>query len=154
MVLAAFLVLIGLLIEVAWFLSAPGRPLATQLGPAAGSVWLLPAGAVPLLLGIVISGRPREPGGVYATREVILLLACAGAAAASAALVVGVARVWSWPTLAALALAAWGETLLAVGLCVRLAVAAEKRRALFVPGLLCGALLGALHLALVAVVAT
>lgn len=154
MLLAAFLVLIGLLTETAWFLSAPGRPLEAALGPVAGSPWLVPAGAVVLILGLILAGRPREAGGTYATREVVLLLACAVGAGLSAALAVGVARGWSQPTLAAVALGAWGETLLAVGLCVRVAVAEEKRRALFVPGLLGSALLGAAHLALVAVVAT
>jgi hypothetical protein len=152
--LAALLILIGLLAEAAWFLSGTGRPLATSLGPLAGSPWLAVGGALPLLVGLLLAGRGREPGAPYATREVVLLIACAAGAGLTGALLVGVARTWAWPTLAALALGAWGESLLAVGLSVRLAVAEEKRRALFVPGLLGSALLGAAHLALVAVVAT
>ena len=154
MVVAAILVLLGLLVEVAWFLSGEGRPLAASLGPLAGSPWLIPAGAAVVVLGLLLAGRGRAPGERYATRETVLLCAGAGAAGLTGALIVGVARLWPWPALAALALGAWGETLLAVGLAVRLAVASEKRRALFVPGLLLSALLGAVHLALVAVVAT
>lgn len=151
--IAALLILLGLLSGASYLLSGPGRPLAAALGPAAGSPWLVAGGAVALGLGLLVAGREREPGQGYATREVILLLAAASAGGLTVALLVGVARGWSWPTLGALAAGAWAETLLAVALTVILAVAGAKRRPLFLAGLLATVLLGAVHLALIAVVA-
>lgn len=154
MALAALFIILGLVSGAGYLLSGPGRPLAAALGPAAGSPWLVAGGSALLGLGLLLTGRGREPGQAYATREVVLLLAAAAAGGLTLALAVGVARGWSRPTVGVLAAGAWAETLLAVVLAVALAVAAEKRRALFIPGLMAAALLGAFHLALIAVCAT
>lgn len=125
----------------------PG-PLSAPLGPWAGSPALAAAAAGLLLLGVVLLAR----GGAdrpFAIREALLVLSVAGAAAFTVATLLGVNRAWSPETLAALAVGGAGQTLVAVGLAVRVAMLQEKRKLLFVPGAVGAAGLGLVQLLIV-----
>jgi hypothetical protein len=125
----------------------PG-PLSEPLGPWAGSPLLAAGAAVLLLLAVALLAR----GGAerpFAVREALLVLSVAGAAAFTVATLLGVNRGWSPETLAALAIGGAGQTLVAVGLAVRVATLAEKRKLLFVPGALGAAVIGLVQLLLV-----
>jgi hypothetical protein len=95
-------------------------------------------------VGVLILGR-RGEGEAYALREVVLCFAVAAAMAFTAALFVGVARLWSGPTLAVLGGGAALEILVAFGLGVRLALDRDRHTLLFVPGLLGAVGLAALY---------
>ena len=125
----------------------PG-PLADPLGPWAGSPLIAAGAAVLLLLSVVLLAR----GGAerpFAIREALLVLSVAGAASFTVATLLGVNRAWTPETLAALALGGAGQTLVAVGLAVRVAMLREKRKLLFVPGVAGAAALGLVQLLIV-----
>jgi hypothetical protein len=148
---AALMAFAGLALGGLFLLTGAGAPppaatpLSAPLGPLAGSPLLALGGGLLYLLGTLLAGR----GGAerpYAVREVALVLAAGGAAALTAALVVGVARKWTGETLAALAIGALGEALVAVVLSVRVAMLPDKRKLLFVPGFLLTAVVAIVHL--------
>lgn len=125
----------------------PG-PLSAPLGPWAGSPLLAAAAAGLLLLSVLLLAR----GGAdrpFAIREALLALSVAGGAAFTVATLLGVNRAWSPETLAALAVGGAGQTLVAVGLAVRVATLADKRKLLFVPGAIGAAGLGLVQLLIV-----
>lgn len=124
----------------------PG-PLSAPLGLYAGSPLLALGGAALLLLGVALLARggPERP---FAIREALLVFSVAGAAAFTVAALLGVNRAWSPETLAALALGGVGQSLVAVGLSVRVAMLHEKRKLLFIPGALGAAIVGLLQLVL------
>lgn len=135
-VLAALLVLAAIALVV--LLLAPiATPLHGRPEVAAGAGGLFVAGV--LLLG-------RRAEGPFAAREAVLVLTAGGAASFTLAVLVGVARGWEAATLAALALGALGEGLVAVGLAARLAMREERHRALFIPGVLLTAAVGLVQL--------
>jgi hypothetical protein len=144
------LVLVALAVEALFVLTGAGvprtsGPLATPLGAHAGSIWIGVAGAALFLVAVLLLGR----GGAerpYATRETLLVVVVASSAAFTLAAMIGVGRGWSPETLAALALGGVTETLVAVGLCLRIATHAEKRKLLFVPGVIGAVLVGAVQL--------
>jgi hypothetical protein len=152
---AVLLIVAAFAAEVAFLLTGSGHPhgspspIGQALGPQiAGQPELALAGLVAFMLGVLLLGR-RGEDQAYALREVVLALAVAAAAALTAALFVGVARSWSHPTLAVLGGGAVLEVLVAVGLGVRLAMAADKRKSLFIPGLLGAVGLAALYVLLI-----
>ncbi len=134
---AALLILLALAAEVAFFATgawgSPAPALAASLGSLAGSPALAAGGALALLLGVLLWARPAA-GEAFPTAEVVQLLSAVASGGCGAALLAGAARGWSERTLAAIALAGCLEAALALALTVRLAVAAERRRSLFVPG--------------------
>lgn len=120
-------------------------PLAEPLGPWAGSPALAGAAAALLLLAVVLLGR----GGAekpFATREALLVLSVAGAGSFTIAALLGVNRGWSHETLAALAVGGVGQTLVALGLVLRVATRADKRKLLFVPGTVGAVVVGLVQL--------
>lgn len=157
-VLGALCCLAAVALEVVFLATGAGAPPEpggpAPLGGLGGSPWLAIAGGGLFVGGAFLLGRPRRPDEPYATREVILLLAVGAAAAFTVAAFLGVLRGWKAETLGVVALAAIVETLIAAGLAVRLATVAEKRRGLFLPGVVAAAALGVLHLVLVTLSAT
>jgi hypothetical protein len=63
--------------------------------------------------------------------------------------VLGVSRGWSPETLAALIIGGVAESFVAIGLCVRVATRANRRKLLFVPGVLGAAVVALVQLLLV-----
>lgn len=152
--LAVLLVLLSIGAEVLFFLTGGGAPLAEptsisqQLPPElVGTPWLAVGGGVLFLLGALLAGRRKDEP--YAIREVVLAISAAVALALAAAVVVGVIRRWSYPTLGALAAGGCAETLVAVGICARIAMAENKNKLLFVPGVLVTLLLAVFFLLLI-----
>lgn len=144
------LVVVALAAEALFVLTGAGvprttGPLATPLGAHAGSIWIGVAGALLFLVSVLLLGRggPERP---YATRETLLVLVVAASTAFTFAALIGVARGWSPETLAALAFGGVAETLVAIGLCLRIATLSDKRKLLFVPGAIGAALVGAVQL--------
>lgn len=144
------LVIVALLAEAVFVLTGAGvprttGPLAAPLGAHAGSIWIGVAGGALFLVAVLLLGR----GGAerpYATREALLVLVVASSAAFTLAALIGVARGWSPETLAALALGGVAETLVAIGLSLRIATLADRRKLLFVPGVLGLVLVSAVQL--------
>jgi hypothetical protein len=146
------LVLAGLAAEALFLLTGAGTPragpIAEALGPAAGSLHLALGGAAAFLLGTLLLAR----GGAerpLAWREALLVLVVGAAAAFTVAALVGVGREWRPETLAALLIGAASETLVAVGLSVRIAMLAERRKLLFVPGVVGATLVGVVQLLII-----
>ena len=83
---------------------------------------------------------------VTAAAAADVTVSVAGAAAFTVATLLGVNRGWSPETHAALAIGGAGQTLVAVGLAVRVATLSEKRKLLFVPGALGAAVIGVVQL--------
>jgi len=145
-----FLIIVALAVEAVFVLTGAGvprttGPLAAPLGPYAGSIWIGVAGAALFFVAVLLLGR----GGAerpYATRETLLVLVVASSAAFTLAALIGVARGWSHGTLAALAFGGVSETLVAVGLSLRIATTSDKRKLLFVPGVIGAVLVGAVQL--------
>jgi hypothetical protein len=150
--LAALLILAALVAGGLFLATGAGAPaaspsgLAASLGPAAGSPWLAGGAGVAFVLGVLLAGRSGDRERPYALREVTLLLSAGASAAFVAALVVGAGRGWSAATLGVLALGGAVEAGVGVLLSVALAVSKERRKGLFVPGLLATVLLATLHL--------
>lgn len=152
--LGMLLVLAGLAAEVLFLLTGAGAPrpgpLAEPLGPLLnGAPALALGGAVAFALGTLLLAR----GGAerpFAWREALLVLVVGAAAAFTLAALIGVGRAWRPETLAALLLGAVSETLVAVGLIVRIATLAERRRLLFVPGVVGATLVGVAQLLVIA----
>lgn len=149
-VVLVLLIIVALAAEAVFVLSGAGvprttGPLAAALGPYAGSIWLAVGGAALFLVAVLLLGR----GGAerpYAIREALLVLVVAASAAFTVAALLGVARGWSPETLAALAFGGLAETLVAIGLSLRVATLTDKRKLLFVPGVIGAVLVGALQL--------
>lgn len=149
-IVPVLLIIIALAAEAVFVLTGAGvprtsGPLVAELGVHAGSIWIAVAGALLFLVGVLLLGR----GGAdrpYATREALLVLVVASSAAFTVAALLGVARGWSPETLAALALGGVAETLVAVGLSLRVATLADKRKLLFVPGVIGAVLTGGVQL--------
>jgi len=149
---AALLVLLGMS-DLALFLLAGGAaPLFADLAAlppalrelAASAAWVA-LGAAALTGGVLALGRSGDETQAYALREVALLLSGLLGLALCLALVTGAARGWSTPTLAALLLGAATETLIALGLTLRLALARDRRPWLFAPGAALGVGLALFH---------
>ena len=116
-------------------------PVAT---PLHGSPEAAAGAGACFFVGVLLLGRRED--GPFAAREAVLVLTAGGAAAFTLAVLVGVARGWNAPTLAALAIGALGESLVAIGLAARLAMVERRHRPLFVPGVLLTALVGLVQL--------
>ncbi|MCO5165453.1 MAG: hypothetical protein M9894_03675 [Planctomycetes bacterium] len=123
---------------------SPG-PLSEPLGPWAGHPALAGGGAALLLLGVLLAGR-GGPDRPFAVREALLVVSVAGAGAFTLAAMIGVGRAWTPETLAALMAGGLGQTIVALGLAVRVATLPEKRKLLFVPGVAGLAVVGAVQL--------
>ncbi len=152
--LAVLLVLLALAAEVLFFMTGGGTPLAepeqlSQSLPAqlVGTPWLAVAGGVVFVLGVLLAGRQKDEP--YAIREVVLAISVAVALALATGVVVGVIRRWTYPTLGALAAGGCAETLVAIGICARVAMADTKSKLLFVPGLIVTILLAVFFLVLI-----
>lgn len=112
--------------------------------PLRGRAELLAVAGLLYAGGVLLLGRRQD--APYAGREVVLALTAGGAAAFTLAVVAGVARGWEPPTLAALAVGALGESLVAIGLAARLAMLEARHRPLFIPGVLLTAVVGLVQL--------
>lgn len=142
-VAAVLVVVLALAAEVLFLLTRAGHPLAdptplaSALGPLAGSPALAGIGALLFALGVALAARPTEPGGTFAHREAAFAVSAAVAWGFTVAALVGVERGWSAPTLAVLGGGAAVETAVALGFAVRLGFVAGRRKLIFVPALVC-----------------
>ena len=153
--IAALLLLAALTAEVLFFLTGAGAapsvstPITQALPPQlVGTPWLAVIGGVVFVLGALLAGR-RGKDEAYATAEVVLSASAFAASAFASAIVLGAVRQWSYPTLGALSAGGCAETFVSVLLCVRIAMAEDKVKLLFVPGLLVTILLVVFFLLLV-----
>jgi hypothetical protein len=151
--LAALLIVLALAVELLYAATCGLFPaLGVDLGPLAGSLSGSPilagGGGVAFLLGVLVLGRARE-GKPYATREVLMVLSAGAAVGFGVTLLVAVVRGWPPAMMTLLGAAGALESLLAVALAARLLTVPERRRALFVPGVLLTSAAGLFHVVLV-----
>ncbi|HBP18755.1 MAG TPA: hypothetical protein DEA08_13350 [Planctomycetes bacterium] len=154
-VFGAILALAGAALGVAFLGSGaaglfPPAPWASQLGPAAGSRWLVLGGALLYAVGIALAGRRGPKDERYATAEVFCLASGGLSLALAVTLVLGTRALWPETVLGSILLGSSAECLIALGCALYAAIKGGTRKLLFVPGVLLTVVVSVFHLLVLA----